>query len=237
MREPVLFIPIATTFIALVFAGVIFARYRERRTGAHLLWWTFGILAYGTGTFVEAAVTLTGWNLVLFKAWYVSGALLGGAPLAQGTVYLLFSRRTANRLTAVLVPFFLVAATAVILSPVNYALVEPYRLTGSVMEWHWARLFSPFINTYAATFLIGGAVVSAMRYRRSADTHHRFIGNVLIAIGALLPGIGGTATRFGHTEVLYVTEFVGLLLIWAGYWWNVKVPVPAPPREQLVPAT
>ena len=42
------------------------------------------------------------------------------------------------------------------------------------------------------------------------------VGNVSIAIGALLPGIGGTFPRFRHVEVLYVTEFVGLLLIYLG---------------------
>jgi hypothetical protein len=40
--------------------------------------------------------------------------------------------------------------------------------------------------------------------------------NVLIAAGAILPGIGGTATRMGYVEVLYVTELIGLLLTWAG---------------------
>jgi hypothetical protein len=44
--------------------------------------------------------------------------------------------------------------------------------------------------------------------------------------GALLPGIGGTATRMGHVEVLYVTELIGLTLIWLGYRWNVRVPAP-----------
>jgi hypothetical protein len=48
-------------------------------------------------------------------------------------------------------------------------------------------------------------------------TRKRFLGNVLIAVGALLPGIGGAATRFGHTEVLYVTELIGLVGIYAGY--------------------
>ena len=42
----------------------------------------------------------------------------------------------------------------------------------------------------------------------------------LIAIGALLPGIGGPFTRFGHTEVLYVTELIGLLFIYAGFRFN-----------------
>lgn len=224
MRSAVHFIPIATMLMAMAFTAVVFRRYRERH-GTHLLWWAAGILAFGAGTLTEASVTLFGWHPLLFKAWYITGALLGGAPLAQGTVYLLLPRRTANRLTAVLVPFILVAATAVALSPIRYALVEPYRLSGAVLGWQWARLFSPFINTYAFVFLVGGAALSALRFRRRRETHHRFVGNVLIALGALLPGIGGTATRMGHVEVLYVTEFVGLALIWAGYRWNVQVPV------------
>ncbi|NIM51600.1 MAG: hypothetical protein GTN62_12295 [Gemmatimonadales bacterium] len=225
MREPVQFIPIATTMLALAFAVVVFNRYRERRTGPHLQWWAAGILLYGVGTGMEAAVTVFGWQDAVFRAWYISGALLGGAPLAQGTVYLLLARRTANRLALVLVSIVAVAAVCVLLVPVNEALVEPYRLTGRVMEWRWVRFFSPFINTYAFIFLVGGAVLSAIRYREHADTYHRFVGNVLIAAGALLPGIGGTATRFGYTEVLYVTEFVGLVLIWMGYRWNVRAPL------------
>lgn len=86
------------------------------------------------------------------------------------------------------------------------------------------RLFSPLVNIYAFVFLVGGAALSAWRYRGNVETRHRLIGNVLIAVGALLPGIGGTATRMGHTEVLYVTELAGIVLIWAGYRWNVKAP-------------
>jgi hypothetical protein len=82
-------------------------------------------------------------------------------------------------------------------------------------------LFSPFINTYAVMFLVGGAVASAIRFRRTRETYHRFIGNVYIAVGGILPGIGGAFTRFGHTEVLYVTELLGLLFIYAGYRMNV----------------
>jgi hypothetical protein len=36
-------------------------------------------------------------------------------------------------------------------------------------------------------------------------------------MGGLLPGIGGSFTKFGYVEVLYVTEFVGLLFIYLGY--------------------
>ncbi len=47
--------------------------------------------------------------------------------------------------------------------------------------------------------------------------HHRALGNTLIAVGAILPGIGGAMSRAGYTQVLYVAEFVGLVLIYFGY--------------------
>ncbi len=232
MRYPVHFIPIATTFIAFAFAFVILSRYRTRRSALHLLWWGAGVLLYGVGTLTESLVTLTGWHEIYFRSWYISGALLGGAPLALGTVYLLFSRRLANRLAILLLIAVATAATFVLLTPINHAAVETYRLSGRVMEWSWVRLFSPFINTYAFIFLVGGAVVSAWRFRKSRDTYHRFVGNVLIAVGALLPGIGGMATRMGHVEVLYVTEFFGIILIWMGYRWNIR---PAPMASPAIP--
>jgi hypothetical protein len=232
VRHPVHFIPIVTTIIAFAFAVVIFNRYRTRRSGPHLLWWGAGVLLYGVGTLTESLVTLMGWHETFFRSWYISGALLGGAPLAQGTVYLLFSRRLANRLAILLLIAVATAATFVLLTPINYAAVETYRLSGRVMEWSWVRLFSPFINTYAFIFLVGGAVVSAWRFRKSRVTYHRVVGNVLIAVGALLPGIGGTATRMGHVEVLYVTELLGIILIWMGYRWNIR---PAPMASRTVP--
>src|SRR5207248_4533400 len=77
--------------------------------------------------------------------------------------------------------------------------------------------FSPLLNLYAFVFLFGGAVYSAIQYFAKDRGRPRFLGNILIAIGALLPGIGGTFTRFGYVEVLYITELIGLTLIYFGY--------------------
>lgn len=224
MQQAILYIPILTTVFSAVFATIIFQRYRVKGKGTHLLWWAAGIALYGVGTLTEASVTLFGWREWLFRSWYISGALLGGAPLAQGTVYLLLRRRTANRLTAVLLPVICFGAVAVLLAPLDYSLVEAHRPSGKVIVWTWVRMISPFINIYAFTFLVGGAALSAWRYRKSHSTYHRFIGNVWIAIGAILPGIGGTFTRLGYTEVLYVTELIGLMLIYLGYRYNLREP-------------
>ncbi len=232
MRSLVHYIPIATTIIALLFSGILLRRYRRHRRGPHLLWWAAGALTYAAGTITESLTTLLGWHEGVFRAWYISGALLGGAPLAQGTVYLLLPRRSAHRLTAALLTVVAIAAVCVILTPIDYTQVEPFRLSGGVMAWRWVRSFSPFINLYAAGFLIGGALFSAARYRRQIGTRHRYLGNLFIAAGALLPGIGGTFTRFGYVEVLYVTEFVGILLIYIGYRYNVSSRPSAPFTER-----
>jgi hypothetical protein len=221
------YVPIVTTILAIPFAAEIFRRYRQHPERLHLLWWALGIATYGVGTFTEAVTTIAGWNEPTFRAWYISGALLGGAPLAQGTVYLLLSKRTAHILTALLVTYVTIASVAVVLSPIDYAQVEAHRLTGRVLGWQWVRGFSPIVNMYAVVFLIGGAILSALRYSANPATRHRVVANVLIALGAILPGIGGTATRMGYTEILYVTELVGLLLTWLGYRMSIR-PMPLP---------
>ncbi len=224
------FVPIVTTILTVPFAVEIFRRYRRYPDRVHLLWWAAGVAIYGVGTLTESITSLIGWREPVFRAWYISGALMGGAPLAQGTVYLLLPRRRAHVLTALLVTTIAIAATAVILSPIDYTQVEPHRLTGRVFAWPWVRRFSPFINLYAVVFLIGGAILSAVRFSGHPATRHRVHANVLIAVGAILPGIGGTATRFGYTEVLYVTELIGLLLIWTGYRLSVTPSVAQPSR-------
>jgi hypothetical protein len=217
MFDQIHYIPILTTLLSAVFGTIIFRRALARPDRPHLMWWAVGVYIYGLGTLAESLVTLFGWSPMVFRLWYITGALLGGVPLAQGSVYFHFTRRTANRMSAVVVPYIVLAAIAVCLTPLDASLAEPHRLSGRVMVWHWVRLLSPWINLYAVIFLVGGAIVSAIRYRRQQAPSNFVTGNALIALGAILPGIGGSFTRMGYVEVLYVGECLGLILIWWGY--------------------
>jgi hypothetical protein len=220
MRGAVHYLPILTTILAAWFAPKLARRSRLRRPAPHLWWWTCGVVLYGVGTLTESLTTLMGWDATVFRVWYVSGALLGGAPLAQGTAYLLLSRRTANFLTVAVGALVIPTAVLVFASPLNPPVEELHRLDGSVLEWQSLRLVSPFVNSYAFLMLVGGALLSAWHFRGAPDMVHRVKGNVLIAIGGVLPGIGGMFTRMGHVEVLYVTELLGLALIFMGFRLN-----------------
>jgi hypothetical protein len=209
------YVPILTTILSILFAASLYRRYRVRHA-PHLWWWAFGITTYGAGTAIESAITLFGNTVLLTKLWYIAGALLGGYPLAQGSLYLSWPRRTANWLTAVSLTFVVVSTALVLLSPVDTSALEPTRPSGAILGWAWVRLLTPFINLYAVFFLIGGAIRSAWRHYTERGHLYRALGNALIAFGAILPGIGGSFAKAGMVEVLYVGECLGLMIIWAG---------------------
>ncbi|MDO9157477.1 MAG: hypothetical protein Q7U17_11415 [Sediminibacterium sp.] len=126
-------------------------------------------------------------------------------------------KKFADSTSILLSVFIVVASISVILTPILLPDNFDYKLSGKVFEWKWVRYFSPIINIYAFIFLVGGAIYSALKYYRQGIKEAPFRGNIFIAIGGLLPGIGGSFTRAGYVEVLYVTEFLGLVLIYYGY--------------------
>ncbi|QTN37901.1 hypothetical protein HZ996_01690 [Cryomorphaceae bacterium] len=216
MNEWIEYIPILTTLFSFYFVREIYAHYKYRKT-SYLMWWTIGVLTFGAGTLTESINALFGWSALNTRVWYVVGALLGGFPLAQGSVYLLMRKRFANATSYFFVTLILVGSLFVFISPIDVPENFEGKLTGSVFAWEWVRYFSPLINLYAFIFLVGGAIYSAIKYYRMENKEVRFIGNVYIAIGGLLPGIGGSFTRAGYVNVLFVTELIGLILIYVGY--------------------
>lgn len=215
--DPIHYLPIATTLVAIPFVTSLVARFRAKGGGPHLLWWAAGVACFGLGTALESAITLWGNTPALDRAWYVAGAVLGAYPLAQGSAYLLFRRRTAHALTAVTLPLALALSAVVLASPVDAAALEAHRPSGAALGWRWVRYATPLLNVYAAGILVGGALWSSWRYFRDRNNRSRAVGNLLIAVGALLPAIGGGMAKAGTVEALYVAELLGLLLIGAGY--------------------
>ena len=210
------YIPILTTILSLYFFVEILKHYLFRKK-KYLFWWMIGVATFGLGTLSESIHTIIGHNEFNLRFWYILGALLGGFPLAQGTVYLLFSKKFANQSSLFFISYILIASIFVLMVPIKITESFDGGLTGQVFEWQWVRFFSIPINIYAFTFLVGGAIYSAYKYSKFKNLIYKVYGNTAIAIGGILPGIGGSFTRAGYIEVLFVTEFFGLALIYAGF--------------------
>jgi hypothetical protein len=94
--------------------------------------------------------------------------------------------------------------------------------TGSELSGHaivtpGVRTLTPFFNLYGTVTLVGGAAWSAWIFWRKRILLHRTIGNVLIAVGAILPAFGGAFSRAGLPGALYIGELLGAIMIFAGY--------------------
>jgi len=230
------YLPLGTTAISGAFLTVLIRSGIKKSWPPHILWWAIGVFFYGLGTCLESMITLLGNSPELNRWWYWAGAILGGYPLATGSVYLVFrNRTTANLLTGLSLALVLSASVAIFLTPLRIELLDPVRPSGNILSWQWIRALTPFINIYAAVFLIGTAAQSSVRFGRSYRGNarsesalsspldqnallYRAWGTSLIAIGALLPGIGGSLTKTNDLpEALYTGEFIGIILIWAGH--------------------
>lgn len=214
-------IPFTSTIISFIFAFFIFKRYFGKRR-PHLLLWGIGMVFYGIGGFCEAYFGAFGWNPLIFRMWYLFGAVLVAAWLGQGTVYLLAKRRVANILMVILGIASLYAALRVFGAELDPSLLTSSaqtgsELSGSAITTSGVRTLTPFFNMYGLITLVGGAVYSAWIFYRKRVLLHRTIGNILIAVGALAPAFGGAFSRFGIPGALYIGELIGATLIFLGF--------------------
>ena len=214
-------IPFISSLISFIFAAIVLRRYFLRR-GPHLLLWGIGMVFYGIGGFCEGYYGAYGWNPLIFRLWYLFGAILVAAWLGQGTVYLLAKRKLANGLMIVLTLgslFGMIRVFGVELDPELLAASAHTgsELSGDAIVDSSVRMLTPFFNLYGTVTLVGGAVWSAWIFFRKRILLHRTIGNILIAVGALLPAFGGTFSRLGISGALYLSELLGAILMFTGF--------------------
>lgn len=79
------------------------------------------------------------------------------------------------------------------------------------------RKLTPFFNIYGTLALAGGALYSAWLLWRKAIMPHRVVGNVLIAVGALLIASASTMVRLGLADYHYLGQFLSAVFMFSGF--------------------
>jgi len=215
------FLPFLSAFVSIIFAFFVFRRYAARQ-GAHLMLWGIGMLFYAIGGFCEGFYGAFGWNALIYRLWYLFGAILVAAWLGQGTVYLLANKKWANTLMVLLVLGSFYGVFKVFTAELDPTLLTTSVHTGSELSGHaivtgGVRTLTPIFNLYGTVTLVGGALYSAWIFFRKRVLLHRTIGNILIAVGALAPAFGGAFSRMGVPAALYIGELVGAILMFIGF--------------------
>lgn len=223
-------IPFLSTLVTFTFAAAVFNRYLKKHS-LHLLFWSIGLLWFGIGTLSEVILALTFSGLVL-KLWYLSGAMLTAAWLGQGTIHLLVRKSgVAWALTGVLIAVSLAAATLILLAPLTPAAAS-YNVKMAISSQYKDILtrggltivLTILLNIYGTLTLVGGAIYSAIIFWRKGVLLNRMIGNVLIAAGALAPAMAGSFVKMGLVDALYLSELIGVVLMYIGFIRATTVP-------------
>jgi len=81
-------LPAITAILALAFGAALFDQWRERRRAFQLVW-AFGMTFFGVAAGAEAVAAASGWNELLYRTWYLTGAVWTAGWLGLGTAFLL----------------------------------------------------------------------------------------------------------------------------------------------------
>ncbi len=221
-------ISLLSTLVTLAFAASVLNRY-HLKGGNHLLWWGMGLAWYGLGTLSEVILG-AGFNPWVLKLWYLSGAMLTAAWLGQGTVFLLVRHKGWAKWSAWVLLAVSALAAALVLSASILPAAAHYHPDVPVSSQYREMMsrsglmiaLTIVLNIYGSLTLIGGALYSAYLFWRKKVLASRMWGNVLIAAGAMSPAIGGSLLRARLGDWLYVSEFLGAVLMYLGFWLAVK---------------
>ena len=212
--------PAVSAFISLVCAGVIL-RDAVRRPRPDMIAWAiaFALFAVAAGAEVAGSDALLGWSPALARVYYLTGAILVVGFLALGQLYLLAPERIAS-----IAPGLTLLVTALAITLVWAAPIETDRLATDgweALERGPALIvLAASVNSLGTLVIVGGLVVSAWRFWRQGIQRNRMVGCLLIAAGTLVVAAGGTLTRFGQREYLYLAMSPGVALIFVGYVWT-----------------
>ncbi len=215
-------LPAISCGLSLIFAAAVTCQYL-RRWQPHQLFWGLGLFMYSISTGCEFYLELNGLNTVAYRMWYLFGAVLVAAYLGMGTIHLLAGKRLATFVMTILIVATIYAAARVFTAPLDFSQLSPSELELSGKAFPASvRLLTPFFNVFGTFALVGGALYSVWLFRRQATMRHRMVANILIAVGAMLPAAGGTISRLGTVDLLYLLELLGLLFIFAGFLWSQR---------------
>jgi hypothetical protein len=212
-------IPLVATVVAGVFAVMLARQFIARHGQAQLLW----AIAMAMFAIASAAATIgvaSGWTTRLYGIYWALGAVLNVAFLAGGEMVLLF-RTPWVRWAVWLVLVFATAYTfAVIAGAETSAAALAEELPRGIEVFGRgtaAHGLAPQVAYPAFAILVLGTIWSAWKMRGRPELRDRFIGTLLIALGATVVAGGAAFAATGVLAGFIGTLVAGICLMFWGF--------------------
>lgn len=212
--------PLVAALVAFVFAAMLGRSFAGRRRPYELAW-AVALAMYGIASLAVVAGVAGGWTRSEFKLYWVFGAVLNVPFLAAGELQLLIRKPWVGAVLWCVLAFvtaYTVAVTAGALAdagPLAEQLPSGKDVFGDGSPAH--RL-PQLISIPSYLVLVGGALWSVWKMRGRDDLRSRFVGTLLIAIGAtVIAGFGSAFAALGNLSAFSVSLLGGIAVMFAGF--------------------
>jgi hypothetical protein len=164
--DPNVILPLCSSVLSFVFFAFLVDQWRERRRPYQAIW-AIGMLWYGLSAGTEFLGGAFGWSPVLYRVWYLIGAIWVAGWLGLGTAYLLARTRF------------------------GYAFAFALLLAGLFTYLSWVRYHypdsgvAPFV--YFGIAVVLAIVIAVMTYRRDERWAHA--AAAVVVGGSLLSAV------------------------------------------------
>jgi hypothetical protein len=205
-------LPIAAAIVAFWFALATWRAASDRNVALRV--WSVALAEFGAACLALAWGIAFGWTPLVYRVFYLFGAVLNVAWLALGTIWLLVPRRFALA--------FNVAFAAG--AGISTALVMTSGLVpGALPELAAAQLPHPRAvmgdvpRTISRIFSIGGSTVVLIGML-SGVLRRRYAGGLaLLALGVVIAGVASEFARAGYVAPFCAGLAVGIVVMYAGF--------------------
>jgi len=211
--------PLGAGVVALFFAGLLVRQWFSRRR-PHQAVWGAALLMYAVASLALFLGALEGWSTGEFRVYWLFGAILNVPYLLLGEVYLLARRRAiADGLFVVLLFLTAFAVSVVRTAAIVGTLSKDLPLGKDVFgDGSLAHRLAQYYAYPAYFLLIAACVWSVRAMRGRPDLRDRFVGTLLIALGATIAAIGsGVGAGLDVVPLFSVGLLAGVAVMFWGF--------------------
>jgi hypothetical protein len=229
--------PLLAAAVSAIFSGLLVRQYVARRR-PHQLAWAIALAMYAAASLAVVLGVAGGWTADEFRVYWALGAVLNVPFLAGGELMLLVRNRTVQAAVWIVLVF----VTAYTISVLRVASFDATALTADLPSGKHvfgdgtaAHRLPQLISIPSYLVLVGGALWSAWRMRGRRELRDRFVGTLLIALGAtVIAGFGSAFAALGELAAFSVALAAGIVVMFAGFLRagkpvTVSVPATAQP--------
>lgn len=194
--------------------------------------WFTGLLFYGLASCTEFIIESGGISLLVYRLWYLTGAIFSATFLAMGALYCMVPRKIAFPLLLAFTVASIYACIIVFMVPVDISGMQGLSSRPLPLQ---VRILSPFFNIAAGLIMLSAIFYGLYSLVKKKSTTLRGVSLILVGVGMILPAIGGTYFRLGMQSsiYIYVMDLMGLIVLYVGILiGHVINDIGSPGREQ-----